>query len=176
MGHPAGHQPLTFDSRPRDHPVIGWRYWQLVPEAGLLRSVSQRRFQWVPGRALRASCIAGGHASPAERCNCGIYAAPDLDTLRGRSMCLAPEALVVGEVALWGRVASDGTSHRGEYAYPRTLLVVGETVPNGSRPAVSDALAAYGVPVGTMPLQQAVSDVSAATMAFQAMSLRTAGP
>lgn len=174
MDHPPGHQPLTFDQRPREDPLVGWRYWQLVPGAAVLRSVSQRRFQWVPGQALRASCVAGGHASPAERCNCGIYAAPDLDTLRARSMCLAPEAVVVGQVALWGTVASDDTGHRGEYAYPKMLLVVEETVPDTSISAVMDGLAAYGVSVGTTSLHQAVGDVSAATMAFQAMSLRTA--
>ncbi len=87
-------------------------------------------------------------------------------------MCLAPEPLVVGEVALWGRVESDETSHRGEYAYPNTLMLVSETAPEASTPAVMDALVAYGVPVSITHLQEAVGDVSAATLAFQAMSLR----
>ncbi len=174
MDHPPGQQPLTFEHWPIEDPLVGWRYWQLVACAPVLRSVSHRRFQWLPGQPLRASCVAGGHASPAERCNCGIYAASDLDTLRARSMCLAPEAVVVGQVALWGTVASDEASHRGEYAYPKMLLVVGETVPESSMTAVMEGLEAYGVAVGTTSLHQAVGDVSAATMAFQAMSMRTA--
>ncbi len=151
---------------------MGWRYWHLLLDRGLLRSVSQRRFLWLPGQALRASCITGGHASPAEACNCGIYAAQDLATLRTTRMCLAPEPLVVGEVALWGTVVSDGASQRGEYAYPKTLMLVGETAEESSTPAILEALSAYGVAVTTTSLHEVVGDVSAATLAFQAMSLR----
>lgn len=154
---------------------MGWRYWQLVPDRRVLCSVAQRRFLWLPGQALRASCVAGGHVSPAEDCNCGIYAARDLATLRTTRMCLGPEALVVGEVALWGTVVSDGASRRGEYAYPKTLMLVGETVPEESTPEVMDALGAYGVPVTTASLHDVVGDVSAAAMAFQSMSLRAGG-
>ena len=171
MGHPTRRQPLISHRR-REDPLVGWRYWHLAPDGPVLRSVAQRRFQWLPGRALRASCISGGHVSPAEACNCGIYAARDLEALRATRMCLGPAPLVVGEVALWGRVASDETSHRGEYAYPRTLMVVGETAPEASRSAVVEALVPYGVPVSVASLHEVVGDVSAATMAFQAMSLR----
>ncbi|MDP8992895.1 MAG: hypothetical protein M3N31_07595 [Actinomycetota bacterium] len=161
--------------RPADDPVVGWRYWQLA-EGQRLRSVSHRRFEWPPGRPLRATCAAGGHPAPAERCNCGIYAALDLATLRERGMCLVPEALVVGEVALWGRVASDGDGHRGEYAYPKTVLLVDGTLPDGDRPAVMGDLAAYGVPVGSTSLDEAVGEVSAGVLAHQAMSLSRKPP
>ena len=162
------------DSLAHDQAVVGWRYWQLSTHGPVLRSVSHRRFEWAPGRPLRAWCTAGGHAAPAERCNCGIYAARDLDTLRGRGMCLAPGGLVVGEVALWGRVASHEDGYRGELAYPRWLALVEDTVPQGSRAEVLEALAAYGVPVGTMPLAKAVGEVSAAVLAHLTMSMGNA--
>jgi hypothetical protein len=153
-------------------PAVGWRYWQVVPDAGVLRSVSQRRFQWKPGRPLRAWCVTGGHAAPARACDCGVYAATDLQTLKAHGLCLAPERLVVGTVDLWGRVVDDGDGVRGEFAYPSRLLLV-EGIGPGDRSSVMDCLAAYGVPVGTIPLEDAVGDVSAATLAFQAMSRRT---
>lgn len=155
--------------------LVGWRYWQCTGDGSVLRSVSHRRFHWEPGRPLRAWCVAGGHRSPAEGCNCGIYAAPDRQTLRERGMCLAPEALVVGEVGLWGRVMLDEEGYRGELAYPKSLLVVEDTVPDEARGALMAALAAYGVPLGTTTLAEAVNDVSAATLAFQAMSGLGAG-
>ena len=81
---------------------------------GHLRSVSQRRFLWPVERPLRAVCTGGGHPAPAGGCNCGIYGARDLETLRVHGLCLSPDPLVVGEVALWGRVISDERGHRAE--------------------------------------------------------------
>ena len=139
-----------------------------------MRSVSLRRFVWEPGRPMRASCMTGRHSAPAEDCDCGIYAAPDLGSLRDHRLCLAPGALVVGEVGLWGAVVTgeDGGS-RGEYASPRTLRLVKETVPEESRASVLGALAAYAVPVSTTRLGEAVGELSGAVLANQVMSLRT---
>lgn len=117
--------------------------------------------------------MTGRHPVPDEDCDCGIYAAPDLDTLREHGLCLFPGGLVVGEVSLWGTVLSREDGYRGEYASPRTLSLVEETVPRSSHVSTLDALAAYGVPVGTASLQDAVGELSGAVLAFQAMSLRT---
>ncbi len=163
MGHVA-------DRAPTD-PVVGWRYWLLSPDGPALRSVSHRRFQWVPGRPLRASCTAGGHSAPAEGCNCGIYAASDLESLRRRGLCLSPGGLLVGEVALWGRVAFSEDGFRGQFAYPHRLAVVEQTVAEASVPALLEALGGYGVAVSTMPLRDALGELSAAVLDHQVMSL-----
>ncbi|MDQ3679070.1 MAG: hypothetical protein M3378_00690 [Actinomycetota bacterium] len=162
-------------TRPAGDPLVGWRYWQ-ISDGRRLQSVSLRRFVWQPGRPLRASCMTGRHPAPSEDCDCGIYAAPDLDTLRERGLCLFPGGLVVGEVSLWGRVLTADDGHRGEYASPRTLSLVEETVPGSSHLSTLDALSAYGLPVSTTSLREAVGELSGSVLAFQAMSLRTSTP
>ncbi len=125
---------------------------------------------------MRASCMTGGHRAPAEDCECGIYAAADLGALREHGLCLSPGGLVVGEVALWGDVVSgDEGGYRGQYASPRRLSLVEQTVPRDLRTSALAALAAYEVPVSTTGLDEAVGELSAAVLANQIMSLRTDG-
>ncbi len=157
-------------TRPPSDPVVGWRYWQLTPSGTRLRSVTQRRIEWRPGAVMRAGCLGAGHRAPDERCDCGLYGARDLETLREHGLCLAPEALVVGRVALWGLVLPDVSGWRGEYAQPAALSVVRELVLEEELPGVVAALAAYKVPVDTMALEDAVAGVTATTLAFQAMA------
>jgi len=162
------------ESRPAGDPLIGWRYWQLAAGGRRLRSVSLRRFLWEPGRPLRASCMTGGHRAPAADCDCGIYAAANLGSLRAHGLCLFPGGLVVGEVGLWGVVvAGDEGGYRGEYAMPRKLSLVEETVPEELWSSVLEALGAYEVAVSTTPLHEVVGELSAAVLANQAMALRT---
>ncbi len=157
--------------RNRSDAVVGWRYWQVGP-TGLLRSVTQRRVEWRPGRVMRATCVVAGHRAPDERCDCGVHGSVDLDALRQHGLCLAPEALVVGQVALWGRVVGDAEGWRGEYGEPVRLWVVRELVLDEEVEGVKAALSRYGVPVATMALAEAVAGVSAATLAYQAMAAR----
>jgi hypothetical protein len=117
--------------------------------------------------------MTGGHQAPAEDCDCGIYAAADLDTLRSHGLCLSPGALVVGEVNLWGAVLRAEDGYRGQYASPRTLSLVEETVPSRSRSSVLETLVAYHVPVSTTCLDDAVGELSGAVLANQVMSLGT---
>ena len=149
--------------RPPDDPVVGWRYWRVA--ADRLASVSQRGFTWEPGSPLVARCVGGGHAAPDSGCSCGVHASADLAALRDHALCLAPGVLVVGEVALWGRVVLDAHGYRGQVAAPRRLWLVGD----GDQRTLQ-ALEAYGVPVATMAGAEALGDASAATMAFLAMS------
>ncbi|MGH9183162.1 MAG: hypothetical protein ACRDZ9_05025 [Acidimicrobiales bacterium] len=160
--------------RPADRPLIGWRYWALGSE-GWLRSITQRRVEWVPGRPVRAACVGGGHPAPAPGCGCGVYGAGDLATLAGHGLCLPhDEVLVAGEVGLWGAVLIDEDGIRGQFGYPASLLVVRETASQPGVGAVRERLVPYGVPVSEISFVDAVGDVSAAVMAFQAMSRSTA--
>lgn len=157
--------------RPRDRALAAWRYWQVTPD-GMLRSVAHTRFRWPAGAPLEAVCTTGGHAAPRRGCGCGIYGAADLDTLCARGLCCSPDPLVVGEVALWGRMISDGAEHRAARAYPQRLLVVPETAREMPLEALSASLRAYGVPVGSMPLERAAGELTARLIATQAMSAR----
>jgi hypothetical protein len=122
---------------------------------------------------LHAGCAPGGHPAPEPTCNCGISGARDLRTLRTYGLCVAPGPLVVGEVDMWGRLVPDIYGWRGEYARPVSLaLAEGTAVDAGEEEAVRGALAAYEIPVTTIPLDEAVAGVTAATLAFQVMSSR----
>ncbi len=151
--------------------VVGWRYWQVAP-SGRLRSVTQRRIEWPPGKVMRATCVVAGHRAPDERCDCGVHGSPDLETLLQHGLCVAQEPLVVGRVALWGKVVRDNEGWRGEYGEPVHLSLVRELVLEVELDGVSAALGAYGVPVDTMPLSDAVAGVTAAALAYQAMAER----
>lgn len=157
-----------------DDPVIAWRYWQVTPGTMVLSSVTQKQWAWTSGQALRAVCAWTDHAAPAEGCDCGIHGSQDLTSLRDHGLCLAPGTpLVMGKVALWGKVVPERRSWRAEYAYPAELLVVQESVGEGALASLVDGLADYGVDVGTTTLEQAVGDVSAAVLVHQAMSATT---
>lgn len=154
-------------------PVVGWRYWYVFSEEPpTLRSVSHPRFLWEAGRPLRATC-AFRHLAPDPHCNCGVYGARDLETLRERGLCLRPGILVAGEVSLWGRLCGLDKDYRAEHAYPKTLYVVTESVPRGQFESVATGLRAYGVPVGSISGDEAVGELSRAFIEFQAMSARS---
>jgi len=123
-----------------------------------------------------ARCLEVAHPAPAERCNCGIYASADLGTLREHGLCLTPDVgIVLGRVRLGGRVLDDGQALRGETAVPLSLSIVAETVPPERIEAATAALAAYGVPVDVVVIDQAVAGASAAMLRFQVMSARASG-
>ena len=153
-----------------DDAVVGWRYWQVAN--GRLRSVTQRNTEWKPGQVLSARCTGAGHRAPDEGCECGVYGARDLESLRQHGLCLAPEALAVGRVALWGRVLDDVAGWRGQFGRPVAVSVVTETVEDAELESVLHALAVYGVAVDTMALADAVAGVSADILANQAMAAR----
>ena len=136
--------------------------------------MTQRDFEWPPGRVLRAVCVEVGHPAPADHCNCGLYANPDLEALRPHGLCLAPDVVVLGQVALWGRVVDDEPSYRGEFAYPARLSLVVDSLVDTTPPeALVEGLLAYRVPVHTTTLDEAVAGMSADMLKFQAMSRRT---
>jgi hypothetical protein len=136
--------------------------------------VTQSKFEWPPGRVLRAVCVEIGHPAPAERCNCGLYANPDLEALRQHGLCLAPDVIVLGQVALWGKVVDDEPSYRAEFAYPARLSLVADSLVDGTSPdELVEGLGAYRVPVHTTTLDEAVAGMSADMLKFQAMSRRT---
>lgn len=112
-------------------PLVGWRYWRA--EGGWLASLN--RFQtWPPRKALQARCElpedeAHPEPPPGTHCPCGIYAAVDLPTLQELAHPDLGGPLVVGEVALWGRIVPAARGFRAQFGLPRRLWLVRESLP-----------------------------------------------
>lgn len=124
---------------------------------------------WRPDEPQKARCLISGHAAPNPGCACGIHAEPSLGALREQGLCVAPALpLVVGEVSLWGDVVTDDHGLRAELAYPTALsLVSADALPD---PASLVALARYCGQAGIVTPAEALGDVAASILAFQAIS------
>jgi hypothetical protein len=151
-------------------PLVGWRVWVVVGTAAgpRLRSVVQRTL-WAPREPLLAECRRRRllrrprlHPAPAAGCHCGVYATglEELEPL----LVEAPwdtGTRVLGEVKLWGDVVECERGWRAARAYPARLFVpaVGGRL---SQRALTEALAAYGVPVEPLPCRpgQAVAQLA----------------
>jgi hypothetical protein len=112
-----------------DEPVVGWRCWFVLPHELALRPIYRRGLAWRPGEAQEAVCPNDPHEPPAEGCKCGFWTTchPMLLQEVGwvhhppEGTPKLPGVLVVGEVALWGKVIQHERGWRGQYAYPRHL-------------------------------------------------------
>ena len=108
-------------------PVVGYRAWLLEPR-GL---TSFNGEFWHPNQKLQAVCrksvyrFFNRHRPPHGNCSCGIYAAKNLDHLRGIGYA---DQGVRGEVYLWGTVVEHKLGWRAQFAYPKTLVVSPELV------------------------------------------------
>jgi len=123
-------------------PVVGWRAWKIVPST---KSAPEPELwsihvdeHWQPGQPVVAqcdipkrrhaplSCTCPPEPAPATNCRCGIYATRELRHLAkyvGDAELSYPEILIVGRVALWGRVVEYEDGWRGQYGYPQALYV-----------------------------------------------------
>lgn len=133
-------------------PAVGWRAWLAIgtPHGGMrLWSIVYPEL-WRPGQPLVAHCPHHTYRHPiSERCTCGIYAAhrrEDVVAHLVRPPIRIPARLVVGEVAMWGRVIEGERGLRATHAYPRRLWLLDEDdLPRAD--LLTPHLAAYGVPV-----------------------------
>jgi hypothetical protein len=141
-------------------PVVAWRVWHVVENGGaLLLSSVYRRVTWPRGRALEAVCDRARlpflssrrsrHEAPAERCQCGIYAADAYgaqEYLPGGSH--PPSAYpVIGRVSLWGEVVECDRGWRASHAYPERIYVPRLEGSRMDRARLAARLEGYGVPV-----------------------------
>jgi hypothetical protein len=125
-------------------PVVGWRCWRVLDAADGFELISANQdTRWPPGLALAATCDEGSpphpapHRPPALSCTCGIYAARDPHLLLGylspairRAATIITPAVMgydtvmaVGLVSVWGDVIEGELGWRGQYAYPREILI-----------------------------------------------------
>jgi len=166
-GARAGHRTDAVSVAP-DYagPLIGWRTWAAVEEAGglMLRSVvydsrwpARERLGAIcghrPSRLLGRLLRVEPHTAPNERCECGIYAArtPDLALpyLGALGVIHGARSALIGRVALWGEVIECELGWRGAFAYPTHLYLLRARLSRSGRSGrdVARRLAVYGVPV-----------------------------
>lgn len=114
--------------------VRGFRVWGVTPDAGgwLLQSTAAgfpaRMPVWKPLQRFSAQCLTVrrcGEAVPDPAHGCGIYALADLDdALRWAPQMGRVRAVIIGEVAGWGRVVETSRGWRAAYAYPQVFFTV----------------------------------------------------
>jgi hypothetical protein len=147
-----GHAPDAIE------PVVGWRAWAARPsqaDSWLLHSVAYVA-EWPAGAPLHARCRLPRNACreiPGPRCRCGIYAVYGpveayryiRNPRRVISGTFTGVPIVLGEVALWGRIVVGEFGWRGEFGYPRRLFLLAGSSPDDG--IVAQRLEDYRVPV-----------------------------
>jgi hypothetical protein len=126
-------------------PVVGYRTWRWDNFG--LQSINRER--WIPGQYIAAQCGASNlafHSSPEEECSCGIYAAKTFQDLVKLGY---GDYEVFGEVHLWGFVVEHRLGYRGQFAYPKALVVSIDALPFALADASArlENLASYGTDI-----------------------------
>ena len=115
-------------------PVSAWRAWRVIEWGGELRLQSMGAggrmadVIWTPSRAMEAKCSRGKHTPPSENCSCGFYAARDRNHLTSMAYHYyniddKKDTVVIGKVAMWGRVIPGSQGWRAQFARPMMLIV-----------------------------------------------------
>lgn len=138
----------------RDEPLVGWRCWFVLPHELLLRPIYKRGLAWKPRQAFEAVCPEKIHEVPhddVDKCRCGIWTVREPKLLDETGWTTAPPKgvggrlpgiLIVGEIALWGKVVEHERGWRASMAYPRHLYAFTDD------PMIAQTLRErYGVPV-----------------------------
>lgn len=135
-------------------PITAWRAWRIIATGNTynLRAVGQDDI-WIPKQRMEARCLAGqgNHADssvPKFNCTCGFWAFKTVDMLPGVLMDYK-STLVLGSVALWGRVIETSHGYRAQYACPTELWLLDDSLEELGR--------TYGVPVRTLTAEGAKS-------------------
>jgi len=123
-------------------PLVGWRQWAVDVRRKCLRSLYNHppfgpRAAWKPDVTQESKCYRQEHSSPAEHCECGIYALSD------RSDVLNYEGeTVAGEVYGWGRYVRGDGGWRAQFCYPKSFHLS-----SSADPDVVGLLRQYHVPI-----------------------------
>jgi hypothetical protein len=119
---------LGEDPHPADRtfmePILAWRAWALSTDRDWteprLRPVVGSPRPWPPLEPARAACRRfRRHPTPDVGCTCGLHALVEPEALRWTR-----DPVVVGTVALWGRVVEHERGYRAEFGYPQRLRLV----------------------------------------------------
>jgi hypothetical protein len=130
-------------------PITGWRAWMLIPGSRTRPRISSIGYPcvWEPGEPIQAGCTTCSLA-PGDGCECGIHALKSLEAVLNDIPKPLFPPLVLGRVAIWGRVVVGTRGWRGQFAYPVNLTVM-ERWPWRFRHC-NGLGKTYGVPVTTM--------------------------
>lgn len=139
--------------------IIAWRAWRW--EQGRLTGIGIE-VEWAEKKADEATCHNHDELDhrpttlvPVWGCTCGYYACHPktfLAYLREAQLCLrVGERIIIGTVALWGRVVTHQEGYRAQYAYP--IQCFAELRQGNVRPLAWQTARAlkhrYGVLIGT---------------------------
>jgi hypothetical protein len=103
-------------------PLIAWRTWNMTWQRRRLRlaPVGDYRKPWRPRDPVRAVCARRrSHVAPDPTCTCGVHASKSVAGLRR-----AHGPVVLGTVALWGRVIEHELGYRASFGYPQRLRLI----------------------------------------------------
>jgi hypothetical protein len=117
--------------------VIGWRVWRVLHPSDekkiRLQSLgaggAQHSAIWTPGKIMEAFC-SQPHTPPQEKCSCGFYAAITREHLMsmhyhsGFDYDTRTDVLVVGEVAMQGKVIPGTLGWRAQRVRPLRVMVL----------------------------------------------------
>jgi hypothetical protein len=125
--------------------IDAWRLWRIRYLNDSYRLVSLWDTEpWPARQPIRAVCRKGRtHGTPAEDCECGIYALAKRSQFKFRDLAFyrpREDLLAVGRVALWGTLIEGTLGWRAEVAYPAELWVVSR-----SHSEVDAGVAAWGL-------------------------------
>lgn len=171
-------------------PVIGWRMWNTTgdPVAGTTHLASAMSTVWphhtkltaihldsiwryVPGQQTRALWHESPCESPCRRSpGCGIYCFKSDEMLLTQVRINGPRPVIVGRVALWGRVAEHQWGYRGQFAYPVSLHYAF----NLSTPDAVALAASYGIPYEEQPVWTSAQSKDASWQSRLASQFHTA--
>lgn len=99
------------------------RYWSPLRFSFEITNRCNRWYK--PNEMAVSECIMPHNIScgnsPQERCHCGIYGMRTLEDVKLviKGMSLYGHLLVLGKVALWGKVIEHEKGYRAEFAYPQ---------------------------------------------------------
>ncbi len=110
------------DSRAPDYAstITGWKAWNQGTYGNKIRLQSGMGSVWSPD-PLKAVCINLPHSAPREDCSCGIYATRTMEQLLRNWW--HREGMILGKVALWGKVIIHHEGYRAEWAQPLEIWV-----------------------------------------------------
>jgi hypothetical protein len=107
-------------------PAMGYRVW--LVRNGYLHSLNHEA-KWQPNVPFEAVC-SREHDVPDPKCSCGCYAALtfnrlfDMGYTKQDGLFSAPgEITIAGQVNMWGGIIPGQIGWRGQFAYPKKLLV-----------------------------------------------------
>lgn len=137
-------------------PTTAYRLYRLRRFASGWRLGAVGQSAWfTPGVPEKAKCVKyDSHDAPVAMCACGWYAVKQRAALEAEARYTPQNddlCLLIGQVALWGRVIEHEKGYRAEYAYPVSLTVwnkvalpPGFPVASGLADSLGEVAALYG--------------------------------